>query len=177
MRLSGYRLLLYWLLLLPLSLLALSLQDRGVLYMVFVVFITVLFFALAAMTVEYVIRKIYRSLREIIVFSKKERAIRSRDSTTESPLERMLAAALDAHGVAYVREYRISNIHVDFAFPERKLAVECDGHRYHASRDDKTRDAKRDAFLKRRGWRVLRFTGDDIRNDIQACVRKISESR
>ena len=177
MRLSGYRLLLYWLLLLPLALLALSLHDRGVLYAVFVVVLTVLFVALAAMTVEFVIRNIYHSLREIIFSSEKERAIRTRDSTTESPLERMLADALDARGIAYVREYRVSDIHVDFAFPERKLAVECDGHRYHSSRDDKARDAKRDAFLKSRGWRVLRLTGDDIRGDIDACVRRISGSR
>lgn len=177
MRLSGYRLLLYWLLLLPLSLLALSLQDRGVLYAMFVVVLTVLFIVLAAMTVEFVIRNIYRSLREMIIFSKNWRAIRARDARTESPLERKLAEALDARGVVYVREFAISNIHVDFAFPERKLAVECDGYRYHSSSDDKKRDAKRDAFLKRRGWRVLRLTGDDIRNDIDACLRKISDAR
>jgi very-short-patch-repair endonuclease len=64
-------------------------------------------------------------------------------------------------------------MHVDFAFPGSKLAVECDGYRYH--HDRKERDAARDSCLRRNGWTVLRFSGDRIRADVRGCVREISE--
>jgi very-short-patch-repair endonuclease len=80
---------------------------------------------------------------------------------------------MDDFGLVYRREYRISRIHVDFAFPEQKLAVECDGYRYHMSPIAQEKDAKRDEFLASVGWRVMRFTSQEINADAMACARKI----
>jgi very-short-patch-repair endonuclease len=103
----------------------------------------------------------------------RERKIRHRDANSESPLERALARELDKQHIPYVREFVISHTHVDFAFPDSKVAVECDGWRYH--HDRKAHDARRDAFLKSQGWSVLRFSGEEIRKDPHACVAKIAE--
>jgi very-short-patch-repair endonuclease len=100
-----------------------------------------------------------------------ERYVRKRDATTESPLEQMLAAELDLRGISYEREYLISHAKVDFAFPAARLAVECDGWRYH--HDRKAQDAARDMFLQRKGWKVLRFTGDQLRSDVGSCADMI----
>jgi very-short-patch-repair endonuclease len=105
-----------------------------------------------------------------------DRAIRRRDATSESPLERRLADALDSQRIPYEREFAVSRMHVDFAFPHAHLAVECDGIRYHGSADARARDARRDAQLARYGWRVLRFTGDEIHSDIDGCIRKIRDA-
>lgn len=107
-----------------------------------------------------------------MALSKEERAVRERDATTESPLERMLAEELDRRGIAYEREYPISRMRVDFAFPAAKLVVECDGWRYH--HDAKPRDMRRDNFLRSRGWRVMRFSGETIRKDVAGCAQQIS---
>lgn len=99
--------------------------------------------------------------------------IHFRDAHTESPLERMLAAELDRREIPYVREHRISRISVDFAFPAAKLAVECDGWRYHHMHRE--RDARRDAFLRRNGWRVLRFSGQQLKADVRHCAQQIAD--
>ena len=51
---------------------------------------------------------------------------------------------------------------VDFAFPDRRLAIEVDGYEHHASLDAFQRDRARQNDLVAAGWTVLRFTWDDV---------------
>jgi len=62
---------------------------------------------------------------------------------------------------------------LDFAFPKQKLAIECDGEKWHPKNNK--RDERRDIVLKKRGWKVLRFTGHQITSDIDACVKEIKQ--
>jgi very-short-patch-repair endonuclease len=50
----------------------------------------------------------------------------------------------------------------DFAWPNHRLVVETDGYRYHASREAKRRDNRRDRELTALGWRPVRFTYEEI---------------
>ncbi len=47
---------------------------------------------------------------------------------------------------------------VDFYWPQFKLALETDGRRYHITVGDMERDREKDAWLQRRGIRILRVT-------------------
>jgi very-short-patch-repair endonuclease len=51
---------------------------------------------------------------------------------------------------------------VDFVYDEAKLVIETDGHATHATRRRRQADAERDARLVAEGWRVVRFTYEDI---------------
>lgn len=62
---------------------------------------------------------------------------------------------------------------VDFAFPEIKLGIECDGEYYHSPGNG--HDQRKDAFLRRNGWIMLRFTGTQIKEDLSGCLVKIKE--
>lgn len=62
---------------------------------------------------------------------------------------------------------------LDFAFPKEKIAVECDGERWHLKNN--RHDQRRDKVLERRGWIILRFTGKEISNNISACVKEIKQ--
>jgi hypothetical protein len=53
----------------------------------------------------------------------------------------------------------------DFAWPAAKLVVELDGFGPHSGRDAFQRDRRRQNALVNEGWKVLRFTVDDISND------------
>ena len=172
MNLLSMRLRWYWLCWLLLVLFA-WLQHDNALFPVFL-FVLLAFFAfLLLVTWRWLLRRGFRSLWERLTCNAHERKIRERDSTTESPLERLVAQELDAQGILYEREYLISRTHVDFAFPKAKLAVECDGWRYHHTVDAVRHDAARDAFLERNGWKVLRLRGDEIRSNPRACVKRI----
>lgn len=54
-----------------------------------------------------------------------------------------------------------------FWHPSRKnfgLIVECDGFEYHSSKEMFSKDRKRDRTLQLRGYKVLRFSGQEIYN-------------
>jgi very-short-patch-repair endonuclease len=51
---------------------------------------------------------------------------------------------------------------VDYAFPEHHVIVELDGRRWHARNATYDDDRRRDNAAQLAGWRVFRFTWDDI---------------
>ncbi|HJT38096.1 MAG TPA: DUF559 domain-containing protein [Actinomycetota bacterium] len=82
---------------------------------------------------------------------------------TESSLEtRALRSLLRAGLPRPVMQYRIGRYRVDFAYPAARVAIECDGYRYHSSRQRFDADRARDLALTREGWRVLRVTWFDV---------------
>jgi very-short-patch-repair endonuclease len=51
---------------------------------------------------------------------------------------------------------------VDFAYPDRRLAIEVDGYELRASPAAMQSDLDRQNALVREGWTVLRFTWADV---------------
>jgi very-short-patch-repair endonuclease len=51
---------------------------------------------------------------------------------------------------------------VDFAYPDRKIAIELDGAAFHSGELAVRRDRRRDTRLGAARWRVLRFDWDDV---------------
>ena len=89
-------------------------------------------------------------------------------------IERALGAALVACGIAIQREYRVGRFSIDFAVPERRLAVEADGDYWHAQPKQIARDARKNAYLHSLGWRVIRFTETQIMADAAACAALVA---
>lgn len=54
-------------------------------------------------------------------------------------------------------------IRVDFAWPERRLAVEADGRETHLTHQAFERDRRRDQRVTAAGWRIVRTTWRQIR--------------
>lgn len=66
---------------------------------------------------------------------------------------------------------------VDFAYPDVRLAIELDGAAYHSSQKALRRDRNRENRLVALGWRVLRFTWEDVRDDPEAVLRCVQRAR
>lgn len=64
-------------------------------------------------------------------------------------------------GFKFRRQVPVGPYFLDFACVEAKLAVELDGGQ-HAEDAAQSHDARRDAFIERSGWAVLRFWNDDV---------------
>jgi REase_MTES_1575 len=62
---------------------------------------------------------------------------------------------------------------LDFAWPDRKLAVEYDGFDWHSTPEHLRRDRQKKAALQELGWRVLSIVGDDVRRQPTTMVRRI----
>jgi very-short-patch-repair endonuclease len=68
----------------------------------------------------------------------------------------------------------------DFAYPEARLAIECDSKAWHMDEDAFDRDRLSDELLAVEGWQVLRFTWRRLRwesGDVAATVARIYSSR
>ena len=61
---------------------------------------------------------------------------------------------------------------VDFACPERKLAIELDGGQ-HAFREEA--DERRGMELARRGYRVIRFWNNEVFENIEGVLEAIRQ--
>lgn len=56
-------------------------------------------------------------------------------------------------------QYPVHGSILDFADPEKRIAIECDGKQWH----DKATDAARDTKLAARGWTTYRITGSECK--------------
>ncbi|MER3405155.1 MAG: hypothetical protein C4289_08335, partial [Chloroflexota bacterium] len=102
-------------------------------------------------------------------------------------IEEVLRAALERMGIADgQRDYEIRDeegrlITVpDFAWPDLKVAVFCDGYAYHGDPETLELDAKKRNVLQARGWSVLTFWGRTILKDVESCaqaVRQVLQAR
>lgn len=97
-----------------------------------------------------------------------------------SNLERAFAGWLGEHPEIPVpqRNVRLGLWEIDCYWPEQRLAVELDGRAYHIAATDFERDRIKDAWLQRRGIRILRVTGDrfefsraEVLNDLLGLLR------
>ena len=70
-------------------------------------------------------------------------------------------------------QFEVAGYRIDFAYPDKKLAVELDGHDYHKTKEQRKYDAKRDRALSLEGWNVIRFTGSEVYQNAQKCVDEI----
>ena len=104
----------------------------------------------------------------------RDQARRLRRDQTET--ERRLWARLRARqlcGAKFRRQHPIGRFIADFCCPEHGLVVELDGGQ-HAMQAEA--DQRRSAFLRRRGFRVLRFWDNQVVEDIDAVLEQIVEA-
>ena len=64
----------------------------------------------------------------------------------------------------------------DFAFPDAKIAIYCDGYEFHSEREAFQKDRHQSRDLQLQGWCVLRFAGREILNETDAVVRTIEQA-
>ena len=64
----------------------------------------------------------------------------------------------------------------DFAFPEERIAIYCDGYEHHSDHDAFQTDRQQSRNLQLKGWLVLRFAGTEILNDTDAVVQHIQKA-
>jgi Protein of unknown function (DUF559)/Transcriptional regulator, AbiEi antitoxin len=87
-------------------------------------------------------------------------------TTTDSPLEDAFLELCDAYDIPRpVVQPVVEGYRVDFCWPAERLIVETDGYEHHGTRAAFGRDRAKDAHLTVRGWRVLRFTEPQIRDE------------
>ena len=109
------------------------------------------------------------------------RVAASADARAESPLESALRAVLIEAGIdgfepqVVVRDFDFS-ARIDLGHPELLIALEADSFAHHGTRTALTRDCRRHVNLTIRGWRLLRFSWEDVMFDPDWVVDAVRQA-
>ncbi len=94
-----------------------------------------------------------------------------------TPAERMLWAYIHdgVDGVKFRRQQIIGDFIADFASLKPKLVIELDGE-YHQTDEQKIADMHRTDSLQRQGFFVIRFSNEEVFNDINKVRQEIKDT-
>jgi very-short-patch-repair endonuclease len=101
-----------------------------------------------------------RALRRLIALERRASTV------TRSELEERFLALVRRAGLPEPElNQRVAGYEVDFLWRRQRRVIEVDGHAYHSTRQATTRDRRKDDDLETAGFRVTRFTADQILHD------------
>jgi chorismate synthase len=75
----------------------------------------------------------------------------------------------------FIRQHPIEGYIPDFVCLEKKLVVEVDGD-YHNEEEQKELDEARTKILSKNGFRLIRFTNDEVLNQLPMVLQKLGEA-
>lgn len=106
------------------------------------------------------------------------------DPRAESPAESLTRLRLIDGGLPVPEvQWEIRNelgiviYRLDLAYPELKLAIEYDGAEFHTSVEDRARDERRRAHLRRLGWTIVVLTAADVYGAVPTAAEKVRAAR
>lgn len=93
----------------------------------------------------------------------------------ESPFEEEVAKALAARGYKLVQQWPVGAYRIDMVAIDgnRKVAIECDGERWHSSEEQIRNDMERQTILERLGWHFVRLRGSEYYGDAEAAINRV----
>ena len=108
--------------------------------------------------------------------------IASASIASDSRSEQKLARALKSEGVEVIQNVLLGHYHWDYVIPAARILIELDSHRYHAALPG---GANERTFIvdrwkandgARRGWLVLRYTGDCVYRHLDKIVAQVVDT-
>lgn len=102
---------------------------------------------------------------------------RRASTITRSELEERFLALVRRAGLPEPEmNVRLAGYEVDFLWRSRRRVIEVDGHAYHSTRQATSRDRRKDDDLEAAGYRVTRFTADQILHDPDDTLRRATRA-
>lgn len=89
-----------------------------------------------------------------------------------SSLEIKVEKKLTDLGFNFESQKRIGQWLTDFYISDLNLVIECDGEYWHSLPDVIIRDKRKNAWLKKNGYKLIRLKESEIREDVEACLIK-----
>lgn len=94
----------------------------------------------------------------------------------ESEIEKLFLLAAYEQIEGLVPQYQVLNYRIDFAVPDKMIAIEIDGHDYHKTKTQRSQDNQREREIKLAlpsNWIFIRFTGSEIFQNPARCVDEV----
>ena len=99
------------------------------------------------------------------------------EQQSESPFEEAVAKALVSKGFHIVQQWEVGAYRIDMVavYKNRKIAIECDGERYHSGEDKILEDMQRQTILERLGWKFIRIRGSEYFADPENTINRVAD--
>ena len=104
----------------------------------------------------------------------KEFARHNRREMTQSETILWQALRSEFRGIKFRRQHPIGDYIADFLCLTEKLVIEVDGA-YHSEPQHQQEDQWRTEFLQDKGYKVIRFTNEEVDADVKNVIRRIKE--
>lgn len=84
------------------------------------------------------------------------------ERTEPSQAEQKTIEILNELGIDYEFQYPFGNYPLDFAFPALKIDLEIDSEYHHSLPDRIPKDKRRDYYVRKQGWKVIRIPSQEV---------------
>jgi len=101
-------------------------------------------------------------------------ARQNRREMTESETVLWNALRNEFRGIKFRRQHPIGDYIADFLCLKAKLVIEVDGG-YHDKPQQQLEDQWRTEFLQSKGYRVIRFTNEEVSSQLKGVISRIKE--
>ena len=101
-------------------------------------------------------------------------ARQNRREMTESEIVLWNALRNEFRGIKFRRQHPIGDYIADFLCLKAKLVIEVDGG-YHDKPQQQLEDQLRTEFLQSKGYRVIRFTNEEVSSQLKGVISRIKE--
>lgn len=81
----------------------------------------------------------------------------------ETSIEAKVRGILEKSKISFQQEVKIGIYRADFLLVKSNIVIECDGEYWHSKQCSKDRDRRKDSFLIKEGYRVVRFSEQMIK--------------
>lgn len=88
-------------------------------------------------------------------------------------IENAVAGFLSEMGIAFWEQYPIAWYSCDFYLPGHEIIIECDGDYWHSLKKSQANDKRKDKFLAKQGYIVVRLPEHKINHDPRWCKTQI----
>lgn len=97
------------------------------------------------------------------------------EEESESPFEEEVAKALVSRGYHIYQQWKVGSYRLDIVAEYRKnrIAIECDGERFHSGEQKIREDMERQTILERIGWRFIRIRGSKYYRNKEKTIEDI----
>lgn len=97
------------------------------------------------------------------------------EKKADSPFEVAVATALSNRGYHLEQQWEVGSYRLDIVAicGENKVAIECDGERWHSSEEKIREDMERQTILERLGWRFIRIRGSEFYRDNETTIDRV----
>ena len=119
--------------------------------------------------------------RKLLEYAQNPQGARQRQEQikkqADSPFEEEVAKRLVKDGYRITQQWQVGSYRIDLVaqYKNKKVAIECDGNRYHSTMEQVERDMQRQTVLERVGWTFIRIRGSEFYLNKEKAIARIEE--